>query len=1120
MAPLDWLADLLAGGKRRRLRRALARAEAAFAPATLEGAALDRAAAAYRGALRLALRVKPPRAVELFRAWDGRLPADRYAAAFRPADAPWLGRLGRGDDANVLTVVVDLADRLGLEAVRRSAAERLALLLGRAGDANRLVVHLLRCRQLRLLAADTLTRAVGDHLTRSPLERDAALGSSFFATLPEALLPPLFEVRHFLGRGTDAVGLADTPARQQQALACCLRSPRVEDVRAGLGLARRLGDAGAARRLQERAGDLLLDAGRYAESLNCYRKADRPDRASECHERLGQFWEALAACPSGQPDRLARLAGLCQPDVDALVERQEFVEAARQAQALVGHLSRAAEGTPEAAASRDEAAGLRAGVLAAGRQHFSHLAHQAAEPRGVHETWSRFEEEAGEPARVAQRAEDAGDRYRAHRLFRQAGLFGDAVRVLEPKATPEALAGRAEARADGGDLAGAARLYEQAGKLDQAARLFQQAGEFATAARCLVRHLGDEAVESPQLAECLRRTGDFAGLVRVCVRAVEQKGRATRAVEELRRLLDAGDVPLPDDLAASARAALEDLGARGRRSFEERAQAWVARARADRLRDQRVGVPDGAVARKRLEVAASRIGHFRLEGLRPAKKGEPKVVVTFTIDASCLLEVTARDQQTGLSSSIELTDTTLLSPTERDALARRFDEQQEREGQRQQLRELLEDLTRQVADAAGGDSAALVREWRSRLAAHRPPAVPPDAATQQTLFELFNKANELESELLLAEVPLRDLADKAREYLERTGRPNAGAPAAPAVAAALAEGQHLAAELTKHLGRRRPLRARLAAWNGVLVKLATAETDPLHRFLACHEAGDHARALEALAELPAPLDHLPHVIKQLDCLARVGDAAGYRRVLSAHAGPLGACPIDPARPEAFLARARPALVRVQVAREDGQTVLGSGFLLADRMVATNRRWLAREPEGQRAPIDVARVEVLVESGRQRVERILLARAPQCDVALLRLAGSAEAVPFRLGPAGLVRIGDPVWAAAPAADPAEALVAGVVQRFESFPEWQVRLFRVGLRVPAWYTGGPLFNDLGEVVGVLTLKERAGGSVAAEACFAQTADSLEPLLTVAGLGRWPVSAGPEAIPAPAGFGPVEQ
>jgi molecular chaperone DnaK len=1529
MSPLDWCVDLLAGGRRRRLDRALARLQTLFSPAALEGEALDRAAVAYRQALRLAIRVEPPRAGLLFRLYDGRIPPDGYARAFGPAERKWLTTLAGTDDGATLGVVLELACRLGLDSPRREAAERLAALLGPGGDANRLVLHLIRCQQLQLLTADTLFRTLRDHVARTPLERDGPLWSPFFATLPEAMLPPLFEVHQFLGRGADAVRLADTPARQLQALGCCQQSPRLSDARAGLDLARRIGDADAVRRLQGHAGDLLFAAGNHAEALVSYQEAHRLDRMSECHEHLGQYLEALASCPAEQADRLARLAGMCQPAVDALVERHEFVEAARQAQRVVEGLDRAEAPAGAVTARRAEAASLRAGVLSAGRQHFGRLAQQAesGDVATAYATWSRFEEEAGEWTRAAQRSEDAGDHYRAHRLFRQAGLFGEAVRVLERDVTPEGLVRQAEARADGGDPSGAARLYEQAGRPEAAAGLFQQAGEYAAAARCLRRHLGDEAIESTDLAACLRRAGALEELVHLCLEAVQRRGRRTRAVDLLRQLLDADGAPMPTDLAATARTALDRLGVQGRRAFEERAQAWVARARAevdrryagiwgldlgtttcsaavydtatgrpvlcpwkgrdqfastlsldehgnelvglageeifahglighigaskrkmgttavyrirdrsyrpeevaarlirharglvegflsarvrervgelaraelgevpedwldwagqqhdlrldrpravvtipayflnnqkhatrdacriagvevvrllheptaacmavsrerrlsgrvgvvdlgagtldvslldvgqgvhevqqvlghnqyggkdfdavisralaDRLREQQgIEVPDSGLARRRLEVAAeylkiglsseqrshfllrsfvdgkdvwlelsrdemerilaeplatlvrtcaefkrslrdrpqhlvlvggpmlsplacrrveqvfgmartgvndprtavaggaalqaavldgkldevilldvtplalgirafdeqerehfssliepnttipaqkqriyttakddqpavdieifqgrlderSKIGHFQLCGIRPAKKGEPQIEVTFAIDTSCVLEVTARDKQTGLSNSIKLTDTTLLSPEERDSMARRFERQQEQEVQRQQLLELLSDLARQVEDAVDGGSEALVREWRSRMAAYRPGAAAPEPETQQALFEMFNKADELESELLLVDVPLRDLAANAGEYLSRAAQPSAGPASSTAVDTALAEGQHLAGELSRLLDRIRPLRARLGAWNALLVKQATAETDPLRRFLAHHEAGDHARALEALAELPAPLDHLPHVLKQLDCLARVGDADGYRRALSEHADRLQLLPIDRSRPDQFLARARPALARLHVALSDGRTSVGSGFLISDRLVAANQRWLVDKAAGPRAAIGVDRVELDMDGGRHRVERIILPRSPHSDVALLRLAEPAAAAPFRLGHANLVRIGDPVWSIVTGMDLPDELVAGVVNKFEWFHEWNIRLFKVGLRVPARCSGGPLLNDLGEVIGILALSERAGEAPSEETCFAQTAESLEMLLAIAG------------------------
>src|SRR5881409_2196149 len=46
------------------------------------------------------------------------------------------------------------------------------------------------------------------------------------------------------------------------------------------------------------------------------------------------------------------------------------------------------------------------------------------------------------------------------------------------------------------------------------------------------------------------------------------------------------------------------------------------------------------------------LGHFRLEGIRPAPRGVPQIEVTFDIDANGILTVTAKDKDTGKEQKI------------------------------------------------------------------------------------------------------------------------------------------------------------------------------------------------------------------------------------------------------------------------------------------------------------------------------------------------------------------------------------------------------------------------------------------------------------------------------------
>ncbi|WP_322760485.1 Hsp70 family protein [Frankia sp. Cr2] len=576
----DAAIESLKQGMPGRLRRAVGRLQAAFDAVSVTEKDRRRAAGAYRDALSGALRHRPALAVSLFSCYDARIPADRYGFAFRAGDVGWLTRLAEQGDQDVLTVVLGLAERLGLQAPRTVARDRLANMLGRQRDAGPLVAHLLDWQDRYLLDIGVLTAVLQDYVTHTSLDRDAHVWSSFFADLPVAFLPELFEVRLFLGRGADAVRLADTAVRQRAAVECCLRSALIDDVQAGLELAGRI-NSPMLPALAERAGDLLFGGRQYAGALAQYRAAGRWQRVSECHERLGEVGEALTHCPDDAADRLARLVGLCLPDVDALIERQEFHEAARRVQELVGHLQRAAPVSGSLANRREELSGLRAAVSVAGRRHFGDLVQRAspAEQAAAYAAWSRFEEAAGEWSEAARRAEDGGDSYRAHRFYRRAGQFGQADRVLEDDHTAEGLATRAASLEAGGDPVAAARLYEEAGRLEEATGLFVAVGEYAAAARCLTQWRGDEAIEDPRLADCLRHTGDIKRLVRLCLQAVERAGLASRAANELRRLRV--EALIPSFLASEVATMLETLASQARRPFEARAAQWVASARSE-----------------------------------------------------------------------------------------------------------------------------------------------------------------------------------------------------------------------------------------------------------------------------------------------------------------------------------------------------------------------------------------------------------------------------------------------------------------------------------------------------------------------------------------------------------
>ncbi|AEV84318.1 molecular chaperone DnaK [Actinoplanes sp. SE50] len=571
------LQDWMFGGSGKRLARALAAVEAGFDSPPLGRPVIRR----YRRALRLALRANPREAVGLVRRYNARIPADRYHEAFRTGDACWLAAHVADGDQYAFAAVLELATTLGLPGLQHHARDRMSAVLGRSADVNEVIGQLRRWSQLQLLDRDTATRVLRAWLDRTPLERDDRVWQAFFGELPESQMPDLFEVRCFVGRGADAVRLADgSVSRLRAAVDVCARSSSVIDVDAGLAAARHQRWSVEVRNLLVRRGDLLVADRLFNEALLSYQEAGRTDRVSECHEWRGRYGIAFDTCPLHLTDRLIRLAARCQNDVHDLADRGDFVGAMNRVRAVLDRLDLAAHSADvlERAGATDVVARCQAAVaeqrdeiLHAGRFHFG------ATTPVAHAAWSRFEEAAGDLVMAAQQAEAAQESLRAARLYRACGQFGRAERIHQNDTSVEALRDRAETRRAAGDALGAAQILQETADLDAAIDLYMQAREFGAAMACLHLLHTDGVIEDPRTVACLRGAGDYPELVALCLRSLAAGSRPAR--EELRLLR--ADPMVPAALQQDIDAALDDLEAGKREAFERLAPGWVAKAREE-----------------------------------------------------------------------------------------------------------------------------------------------------------------------------------------------------------------------------------------------------------------------------------------------------------------------------------------------------------------------------------------------------------------------------------------------------------------------------------------------------------------------------------------------------------
>jgi molecular chaperone DnaK len=107
------------------------------------------------------------------------------------------------------------------------------------------------------------------------------------------------------------------------------------------------------------------------------------------------------------------------------------------------------------------------------------------------------------------------------------------------------------------------------------------------------------------------------------------------------------------------------------------------------------------------------LGRFRLENIRPAPRGVPQIEVTFDIDANGILNVSARDKDTGTEQRITISETSNLDQSEVERMIR--DAEQHRD-EDVRLRELTD--ARNALDTAAYQVERLLAERADAVAVH------------------------------------------------------------------------------------------------------------------------------------------------------------------------------------------------------------------------------------------------------------------------------------------------------------------------------------------------------------------------------------------------------------------
>jgi molecular chaperone DnaK len=104
------------------------------------------------------------------------------------------------------------------------------------------------------------------------------------------------------------------------------------------------------------------------------------------------------------------------------------------------------------------------------------------------------------------------------------------------------------------------------------------------------------------------------------------------------------------------------------------------------------------------------LARFRLEGIRPARRGEPQIEVTFDTDANGILNVSARDKDTGAEQTVTISESANLPSEDIDRMVR---EAEQNAGEDRRMREEID--ARNELDSLAYRVAQLTTDLQDQL---------------------------------------------------------------------------------------------------------------------------------------------------------------------------------------------------------------------------------------------------------------------------------------------------------------------------------------------------------------------------------------------------------------------
>ena len=481
-----------------------------------------------------------------------------------------------------LEAALRLSLRVGDRESWRVAQQKRFVLYAFQGDANALLVKLLERRKEGLLEKGDLTEIFSTFLNRWRFEPHFPW-KAFFSELEEDQLPPIHQVYALLDRYIDAADLAKANGDRRSALRYLTLATGAGIAARALALAESLGDQPAIAQTRLNLAEDLWEKGNYADALVHFSNAAQFTRASDCHQKLGQFAEAINVRPSITAEWILGIRAEMETIIHSHLAKKEFPDAVRILGAVREALQSKGQDNPVVSVEADRIQRLLSKVVETARESLgTEVRTSQAQPGAeVFKRWSLMEEAARNYREAGLYAEMAQDYFAASLMYEKADAFGQALSALGRTHMGVEPARKADLLERGGDFFMAGLLYEGMGVADKAISLYEQAAEFVRAAELRRKQIGDEkATSDDRFLDLLARADRVESLAELCYSKTQESERLPEEkaflFRRIKQLVDRGLVG--QKWLSRIAAELPQVEALEKARFDERADEWTQAA--------------------------------------------------------------------------------------------------------------------------------------------------------------------------------------------------------------------------------------------------------------------------------------------------------------------------------------------------------------------------------------------------------------------------------------------------------------------------------------------------------------------------------------------------------------